>query len=74
MLYELDVDYGLRNELLNINKIQKYFDESIIKLDYYNDFDFTNENGTILIELKRRCKLTDYNDTMIPISKINESK
>ena len=75
MSYELDIDYGLKNEILNIDKIQKFFDENIIKLDYYNEFDFTNSDGSILIELKsRRCSIFDYNDTMISVSKINKSK
>ena len=75
MLYELDIDYGLKNEIINIDRIQKFFDEKIMKLDYYNEFDFTNVEGTLLLELKsRRCKLTDYNDTMISVSKLNKSK
>ena len=75
MLYELDIDYGLQNEKICINKIEKYFDQKLFKLDYYNDYDFTNNDNSILIELKsRRCKKTNYNDTTIPVSKINKSK
>ena len=44
-------------------------------MDYYNDFDFTNNNNNLLIELKsRRCKIDQYEDTMISISKINKAK
>ena len=75
MLYELDIDYGLQNEKIYINKIEKYFDQKLFKLDYYNDYDFTNNDNSILIELKsRRCKIGEYNDTMISQSKINKAK
>ena len=76
MLYQFDIDYGLENEKICFEKIQKYFKNDIIKkLDYYNNFDFSNSDNTIMIELKsRRCKITDYSDTMISISKINKSK
>ena len=75
MLYELDIDYGLKNEKICINKIEKYFNQQLVKLDYYNDFDFTNNDNSILIELKsRRCKISDYNDSMISISKLNKTK
>ena len=74
MLYQIDVDYGLQNELICQSKIENFFNEKLNKLDYYNDFDFTNNNN-LLIELKsRRCKITDYLDTMISISKINKAK
>ena len=76
MLYQIDVDYGLENEKICFEKIQKYFKNDIIKkLDYYNNFDFSNSDNTIMIELKsRRCKISDYSDTMISISKINKAK
>ena len=75
MLYELDIDYGLNNEKICIDKIEKFFNEKLVKLDYYKDFDFTNSDNTLLIELKsRRCKISDYNDTIISISKINKSR
>ena len=58
MLYQIDIDYGLQNEKKCINKIEKFFNQKMIKLDYYNDFDFTNNNN-LLIELKsRRCKIS----------------
>ena len=75
MLYQIDIDYGLKNETECFNKIQKFFNEPIEKLDYYNNFDFSNLDNSIMIELKsRRCKITEYNDTMISISKINKAK
>ena len=75
MLYQIDVDYGLQNEKLCFEKIEKFFDEKIVKLDYYNNFDFSNSDNTIMIELKsRRCTINEYNDTMISISKINKAK
>ena len=75
MLYQIDVDYGLENEILCKSKIEQFFNQKLNKLDYYNDFDFTNNNNNLLIELKsRRCKINDYSDTMISISKINKAK
>ena len=78
MLYQIDVDYGLKNEKICFEKIQNFFNEKneiIVKLDYYNPFDFCNSDNTIMIELKsRRCKISDYSDTMISISKINKAK
>ena len=75
MLYQIDVDYGLENERNCQSKIENFFNEKIIKLDYYNNFDFSNSDNTIMIELKsRRCKISEYNDTMISISKINKAK
>ena len=75
MLYQIDVDYGFENEKICQIKIEQYFNQKLNKLDYYNDFDFTNNNNNLLIELKsRRCKITDYSDTMISISKINKAK
>ena len=75
MLYQIDVDYGLENERNCHSKIENFFNEKIIKLDYYNNFDFSNLDNTIMIELKsRRCKIDDYEDTMINISKINVAK
>ena len=74
MLYQIDVDYGLENEKICQIKIEQYFNQKLNKLDYYNDFDFTNNNN-LLIELKsRRCKIDEYEDTMISISKINKAK
>ena len=74
MLYEIDIDYGSQNEILCKCKIEKFFNQKLQKLDYYNDFDFTNNNN-LLIELKsRRCTINEYNDTMISISKINKAK
>ena len=75
MLYKIDVDYGLENERICQSKIEKFFNEKLEKLDYYNDFDFTNKNNNLLIELKsRRCNIDQYEDTMISISKINKAK
>ena len=75
MLYQIDVDYGLQNELICQSKIENCLNQKINKLDYYNDFDFTNNDNNLLIELKsRRCKISDYSDTMIPITKINKAK
>ena len=75
MLYQIDVDYGLENEKICQSKIEHFLNEKLQKLDYYNDFDFTNNNNNLLIELKsRRCTISEYSDTMISISKINKAK
>ena len=54
MLYELDIDYGLKNENMCFEKIERYFNEKLVKLDYYNDFDFTNNDNSILIRFSCR--------------------
>ena len=76
MLYQIDIDYGLNNENICFEQIKTFFNnEKLNKLDYYNEFDFTNSDNTIMIELKsRRCKITEYNDTMISLLKINKAK
>ena len=72
MLYQIDIDYGLQNETECFEKIEKFFNQKLNKLDYYNNFYFSNLDNTLIIELKsRRCKINDYEDTMINISKIN---
>ena len=49
MLYNIDIDYGRENELIVFQKIKKFFDNSNLKeLSYYDEFDYTNEDGTIL--------------------------
>ena len=45
MLYQIDIDYGAQNEILCKCKIEKFFNQKLQKLDYYNDFDFTNNNN-----------------------------
>ena len=65
MLYQIDVDYGLENERICQSKIENFFNQKLEKLNYYNDFDFTNNNN-LLIELKsRRCKITDRKSTRL---------
>ena len=52
MLYKIDIDYGLENEILCKNKIEKFFNQKLNKLDYYNDFDFTNNNNLLFVKSK----------------------
>ena len=41
--------------------------------DYYDEFDYSNEDGSILCKLKsRRCTYNEYNDTMLNCSKLNK--
>ena len=76
MLYNIDIDYGRQNEVIIFAKLKKFFNDSNLKeLSYYDEFDYTNENGTILCELKsRRCNFKEYNDTMLNVSKLNKCK
>ena len=76
MLYNIDIDYGRENEKIVFQKIKSFFgNEKMKELDYYHEFDYTNEYGTILCELKsRRCNFNEYNDTMLNVSKLNKCK
>ena len=55
--------------------LKKYFnDDTIIRTNKYDNFDYTNNNN-ILIELKTRTNTKDkYEDTMINIAKVNKCK
>ena len=76
MLYNIDIDYGRENEKIVFQKLKNFFNDSNLKeLSYYDEFDYTNEYGTILCELKsRRCNFNEYNDTMLNVSKLNKCK
>ena len=76
MLYDLDIDYGRKNEIIIFEKLKIFFsNEKMKELDYYHEFDYTNGDETILCELKsRRCNFNEYNDTMLNISKLNKCK
>ena len=74
MLYEIDKNYGDACENKAIVKLQLFFDNKLIKLDYYNPFDFYNEKD-LYIELKaRRCQINTYESTMVGMNKINKAK
>ena len=74
MLYEIDKNYGDACENKAIVKLQLFFDNKLIKLDYYNPFDFYNEQD-LYIELKaRRCQINTYESTMVGMNKINKAK
>ena len=76
MLYNIDIDYGRENEIAVFQKIKLFFNDGNLKeLSYYDEFDFSNEDSTLLCELKsRRCNFNEYNDTMINCSKLNKCK
>ena len=76
MLYNIDIDYGRENEIIIFDKLKLFFNDSNLKeLSYYDEFDYSNEYGTILCELKsRRCNFNEYNDTMLNVSKMNKCK
>ena len=70
MNYQIDINYGQIAEKKAIIQLQNFFKIPLIKLDYYNTFDFYNEHQNVYIELKsRRCKIDTYNSTMIPMNK-----
>ena len=75
MLYEIDQNYGEECEKKAIIHLQEYFKFPLIKLDYYNPFDFYNEQQNLYIELKsRRCQINTYESTMVGMNKINKAK
>ena len=56
------------------DELAKASSTSLIKLDYYNPFDFYNEKD-LYIELKaRRCQINTYESTMVGMNKINKAK
>ena len=74
MLYQIDENYGEQAEKKAIIQLQLFFDNKLIKLDYYNPFDFYNEQD-LYIELKaRRCQINTYESTMVGMNKINKAK
>ena len=76
MEYSIDVNYGRENELLVYNLLILFFpNEKIKELSYYDEFDYSNEDGSILCELKsRRCSYSEYNETLLNCSKLNKCK
>ena len=76
MLYNIDIDYGRQNEIIIFDKLKLFFNDANLKeLSYYDEFDYSNTDKTILCELKsRRCNYNEYNDTMINCSKLNKCK
>ena len=76
MEYSIDIDYGRKNELLVYSLLKLFFPNDKIKeLGYYDEFDYSNEDGSILCELKsRRCTYNEYNDIMLNCSKLNKCK
>ena len=76
MNYEIDIDYERKNEIIIFEKLKLFFsNEKMRELDYYHEFNYTNEDESILCELKsRRCTFNEYNDTMLNVSKLNKCK
>ena len=75
MNYQIDIDYGAKCEKKAIIQLQEYFKISLVKLDYYNTFDFYNEEQKLYIELKsRHCQVNTYITTMLGMNKINKAR
>ena len=75
MLYEIDKNYGDQAETNAIGQLQEYFKFPLIKLNFFNPFDFYNEQQNLYIELKaRRCRINTYESSMIGMNKINKAK
>ena len=75
MNYQIDIDYGANCEKKAIILLQEYFKFQLVKLDYYNTFDFHNEQENVYIELKsRNCRAQTYDTTMVGMNKINKAK
>ena len=75
-MYSIDIDYGRQNEIIIYDKLKLFFDDANLKeLGYYDEFDYSNDDGSLLCELKsRRCDYNEYNDSMINCSKLNKCK
>ena len=71
----VDFNFGESSEISLLPVLKKYFnDDTIIRTNKYDNFDYTNNNN-ILIELKTRTNaLNKYEDTMINIAKVNKCK
>ena len=75
MLYQIDSDYGQIAEKKAVIQLQDFFKFPLIKLGYYDTFDFYNEEHQLYIEIKaRRCQINTYESTMIGMNKINKAK
>ena len=75
MLYQIDTDYGEIAKKKAIIQLQNFSKITLIKLDYYNTFDFYNEEQQLYIELKsRHCQVNTYTSTMIGMNKLNKAK
>ena len=75
MNYQIDIDYGANCEKKAIIILQEYFKIPLVKLDYYNTFDFYNEQENVYIELKsRNCQVNTYTSTMVGMNKINKAR
>ena len=75
MNYQIDIDYGAKSEKQAIIILQEYFKFPLVKLDYYNIFDFYNEEQNVYIELKsRQCQINTYKSTMVGMNKINKAR
>jgi|APCry1669191674_1035369.scaffolds.fasta_scaffold39453_2 hypothetical protein len=72
-MFKKDYTFGLKKEVELLPTIRKFFnDETIIKLDDYNIFDFKGDNK--YIELKsRNCNYNKYPTTMIGYNKIKKA-
>ena len=72
-MFKKDYTFGLKKEIELLPTIRKFFnDETIIKLDDYNIFDFKGDNK--YIELKsRNCNHNKYPTTMIGYNKIKKA-
>jgi len=72
-MFKKDYTFGLKKEIELLPTIRKFFnDETIIKLDDYNIFDFKGDNK--YIELKsRNCNYNKYPTTMIGYNKIKKA-
>lgn len=66
-----DIEFGLAKECENLEIIKNMFDSGLKKIsDNYYCFDFSSES--CYVELKsRRCKHTQYKDTMIGQNKLD---
>ena len=75
MLYQIDADYGAIAGKKALIQLQEYFKFPLIKLSYYDTFDFYNDENRLYIEIKaRRCQVNTSSSSMIGMNKINKAK
>jgi len=69
-----DVEFGNNSENTNIKILNEYFKINLQQRKAYTILDFIDIDNKIIIELKgRRVNKNDYKDTIISVTKINNS-
>ena len=66
-----DINFGLTNETIVMEQLNKHFNIELQTLGTYSEFDFIDTKSSTVYELKtRRVNVNSYNTTMIGLNKI----